>query len=310
MGGMKLFFTLIFFILIQLQHISFAQSCCSASTPVTGNLQISTLPQKSLFISYSFLFDDLSSTYDGSTKINENLRERKSYLSLVSVNYGITPKFTLVLNLPYIFQQRTNFSFNDEKNSLQVSGFGDISFMIKYSISQRNIFSDHEINIGLGAKLPTGRNSVKLNGILLAPELQPGTGSFDILTWFLYSHGYTPKNRISYQIVMTYTLTGRNSYNYEFGDEWLFLYAQRVYQSDFMNVHLQILSRYLKKEKRDERPVENTGGLRLSFSPVITFHPIKYLSISGEYQIPVYRRLNGIQLTTSRRIFFTISITK
>lgn len=301
--------TIIFitFILFNIFSEGMSQSCCSASTPVTGNLQISNVGKKSMLFSLNFLYENFSTVYEGDKKVNEKLRERAIFLSQFDIHYGISDKVTLALTVPLLYQQRKNRVFDGSQKFLTVRGLGDISVLFKYAWKTRNILSSSEIVSGSGIKLPTGKNDLQVDNILISPELQPGTGSVDLLFWFLYSHGYTPSSRFSYQIVMSYTFTGRNALNYEFGDEWLMLYAQRIFQRKSVTFHLQLFSRFLQKEKRDDVAVENTGGWRIFFSPLVTVKIFRGFNVSGEYQQPVYHHVNGIQLTSTRRIIINLS---
>lgn len=94
--------------------------------------------------------------------------------------------------LPYLFTTRR---FADG-SSFDTRGFGDASVLAQFALLDPSRQSAcrwrHALQLGAGAKLPTGRTDLKNNEKeLLSPNLQPGTGSTDLQLSALYAirHG-------------------------------------------------------------------------------------------------------------------------
>ncbi len=83
--------------------------------------------------------------------------------------------------------------------------------------------SKHSIQIGIGAKLPTGEFEERLTD-RVNPGFQVGTGSFDGIFSLGYNYG---GEKIGFNALFTYYLKGENKNNYRFGNQ--FSYAGNTY---------------------------------------------------------------------------------
>lgn len=100
--------------------------------------------------------------YRGSTPLTPVI-----YVATADLNFGINDKTSLQLKLPY--QAATG-------QLGSTSGFGDISLCVTRTLVRQRTF---DINISLGAKLPTNKSDKDENGFPLPMYYQTSLGSYD-----------------------------------------------------------------------------------------------------------------------------------
>jgi len=113
----------------------------------------------------------------------------------------------------HFYSQRT------PERSDHIHTIGDITLMANYIFIKAPDSTDrkarHNFQSGLSVKMPTGRYDIKADGELLNPNLQPGTGSWDVI----FNTAYTVRWK-SWGIhsEALYRLNTANSHGYKFGD--------------------------------------------------------------------------------------------
>jgi hypothetical protein len=254
--------------------------------------------------------------------MNEHAEHRTILeVTTLDVNYGLTNNLTLELLVPYKHIKHTHIiergsidtggagmyeAFND-------AGIGDIRVNTKYSFlpSLRSLMV-----VGLGVDLPTGDSHANnINGTLQEPTLQLGHRTWGIAPSIFQSYEIIPHvldqfARVSYQ----HSFTGPNSYR--FGDVYvvsgglnyktlkiLTLTGQfnwRYAVHDEFTGSLEIVSEapgggpnIVLDSEIKRRPVPNTGGTTLAFSPGISVQVRDQLRAYFFAQVPVVQDYNG-----------------
>ncbi len=299
---MKKLIIIIFLIQLGLAN---AQTCCTSGTPLLGSLEMSVTNKNSLQINFNFNYNSLTDIYDRDIRLNDNTRERITQSAILEFNYGLTHEITLTTLFSYVKQERTISPVSGIKNTLVTKGFGDIIMLVKYNFIQQNIISKNDFSAGIGLKIPAGKSGIKQNNILLPADLQPGTGSWDIIFWGFYSRSNIfsmPVNLISN---LSYKLNGNNKRfgvqfgDYKFGNEFIatngiIYFADKIFTPTFF---LRI--RNTSNDKFSGGNIPNTGGWWFYAVPGLNISLSDNIIVRADSQIPVYRYLNGIQLTTT-----------
>ena len=70
----------------------------------------------------------------------------------------------------------------------------------------------------------------------------------------------------------------------------------RYVANEIFTPHIQINSRIEKRESGANADVDNSGATLIYLSPGATVHISKGVAIYAFYQIPIYQRVNGLQL--------------
>ena len=289
-----------------LQSNLLGQGCCSGGTPLSSNLGIQTVKGKSLQLQLSYNYNNQGTLLSGSTVLEDNNRLRNTHSIILRTSYGISEKFSVTGLFSMIRQEEIVTTLFGTENFQMAQGIGDMVLMMQYQAIEKN---DQYFILAGGVKMPTGATDRTDSefGIPLNPDLQPGTGSWDLLFGLNYSVNHVMKQNLTFLAVSTFRLTtAAERFNgqqlYEFGDEFQILTGFK--DSYFLKkwiIDPSILLRYritgFDKTNNIETP--NTSGQWLHLVPEIDFDvtPSFGFAISGE--IPLYRNLEGIQLTTS-----------
>src|SRR2546425_79404 len=257
--------------------------------------------------------------------MNEHAEHRTVLeVTTLDVNYGLTNNLTLELLVPYKHNKHTHII---ERGSIDtggagryeafpdagVWGIGDIRVNTKYSFlpTLRSLMV-----VGFGVDLPTGNShATNINGNLQEPTLQLGHRTWGLAPSIFQSYEIIPHvldqfARVSYQ----HSFTGPNSYR--FGDVYvvsgglnyktlkiLTLTGQfnwRYAVHDEFAGSLEIVSEapgggpnIVLDPEIKRRPVPNTGGTTLAFSPGISVQVRDQLRAYFFVQVPVVQDYNG-----------------
>ncbi len=138
----------------------------------------------------------------------------------------ISQKIYISASLPYQDLKRT---FDSGAVNEELDGFGDASVMgwFKWQFYKKNTndsipypvtrpLSKHALQIGVGAKLPTGEFEEQLTD-RVNPGFQVGTGSLDAILSLGYNFS---GDRVGFSSIFTYYLKGENKNDYRYGNQF------------------------------------------------------------------------------------------
>lgn len=144
----------------------------------------------------------------------------------VNLNYGITDRFGLEVNIPYLKRKHKHIDglgedgVNGEGESTTFfdNGIGDIRVVAKYNAlpTLRSM-----VVMGFGVDIPTGDTSAResTGGIMEAPT-QLGRGSAGLIGSIYQTYELIP-HKLNQFAYASYRHTFRNNDGYQFGDEYL-----------------------------------------------------------------------------------------
>ena len=287
-----------------------AQACCTAGTPIAGSLNLSAIRAKSFHLTLSYEYNNLDDVLAESERI-KGFRSRLSQTMLMDISYGLNARISFTALLSY--QRQTRF-IKTTNAATTITGAGDASLFVKYNLLRANILSQKEWMLGGGLKAPTGRADIRKGRILLSADLQPGSGSWDGIVWSYFSQGYLPV-RFSWFLSGFYRLNGTNGRfknsgsgpGYHFGNEFLFSIGTVYSTKALFAFNLQLQSRTTESDRLGTLKVANTGGKWIYFVPGLNINLKKY-TLGFNSQLPVFRMLNGIQLSTTYKISLSLSV--
>lgn len=285
-----------------------AQTCCSGGVPLGGSLGLGAAESKSLQLLVTYDYNTMNDLVSFSEILDDDTRSRKTHSSIFEMNYGLTQRFSVTGVVPFIRQTRTIQGFEGNKDFTAAQGLGDLVLLAKYRLINPENSSNIEWVIGAGPKIPTGKTNFTNNqGLVLPADMQSGSGSLDGIFWSYFLRSRLFKNpNLGLAAVTTFRYSGENkNYNttqtYKFGNEFQFNLGLNY--SFFAKVPIDIFA-FVRYRKQAEDLIDggvfpSSGGqwvyaipgVNINFSPGFTFR------LSGD--IPVYRKLDGTQLTTS-----------
>lgn len=194
-------------------------------------------------------------------------------------------------------------------------GFGDAEVL-----ASRNVWigsqGDAEIGLSAGVKLPTGKTHVPaVGGEQPEPSARPGTGSWDGML------GATARWLVSAPIPgggrgsmpLRLGVLGRwndeGTEDYRVGNE-----VQAYLSGDYpVTSSLELLLQGNVRSKRKDSvggstvESENTGGTWAYVTPGLTLSVGGLARIYGLVQIPVYQRVNGIQIVSDYNVYMGVA---
>lgn len=311
--------------------------CCQLSSGVQESLSGVAAPgTEEIALQFNYSFTRMDKFKEGTTTRSlDYLKANTMYMSLpvdmdmikytVTAGYGFTPKIKAFLSIPYVRNTMDMTMFNMEmwmdSTMEPVSGLGDITAIGLYRLyTDREIRPTDVVTFGFGVKTPTGSFTERSSPTkYVHAHMQPGTGSWDPLLSLIYTKMANP---FLVQTDVTYQYTTRNREGYEFGDSAAVNLSGKYAVVKEFNVTAGLT--YLHVNKASDHSTDtaryapagntslmddpaNTGGNSLWFSPGLQLLPLKNSLIDLKVQLPVWERVNGIQLVSSYRILAGIS---
>ncbi|MEA2572273.1 MAG: hypothetical protein QOI24_4274 [Acidobacteriota bacterium] len=235
--------------------------------------------------------------------------------------YGVNDRLQFSLGLPFINRFHEHLASNHTHASEVVAlhnvipeswsfhGVGDLMLQGRYALMQRG--ATESLWATGGIKLPTGAHDrANDDGELAEPSIQPGTGSTDFVIGLSYEKGLLRTTAaqgsmgnvamIPLFISATYRRNGRGTEDFRAGSEWQ-LSAGSAYP---IVSRLELLGQLnARRKSRDFTSELNgldpfTGGTFVYASPGLRWSSSRG-SLYALVQIPLYRDVNGIQLTSN-----------
>lgn len=226
----------------------------------------------------------------------------------LDVGIGITERFSATLAIPF-FNLRTHehvHVLGDFSREDWTSGFGDVRLIGKYALW---VSTKHLLVSGLGVKAPTGEYKLlDHDGEINEPTIQPGTGSWDALVSFYYAYQIFPhqfdaffsgsyqvvtENDLDYKMGNTLLLNGGASYR--FGEKWI--------GSLQANLH------HAPRDEFKGEEVPSTGGTWIYLTPGIKVQASPNTALYAHLQLPLYQRVNEVNLVPRYGLILGISHT-
>ncbi len=311
-----------------------ASLCCQFSSGVQENLAGMAAPSTGeTLLQFTYSFTRMDRLQEGTTaRTLYDVSASTAYTSLpvhmdmikytVSAGYGISPRFKVFASLPYL-RNTMDMTMSRgvglgwmEMTMAPVSSPGDATIMGLYRLFvDQPLQPAAALSVGLGIKTPTGSSTVTTaGGEYLHAHMQPGTGSWDPLLSLLFTRML---NTIDLQADVTRQFTTRNRQGYEFGDSTSMTVSARYTAWRLIDPTLGVTFLHAAgasdREGRYSDPASlmddpaNTGGDSLWIAPGIELFPHRQMAVTAKIQVPVWEKVNGIQLVSSYRLVSGIS---
>ena len=296
------------FVLLVVIYEANGQTCCSGGTPLLGNLGISGSEPGTVYLQLAYDYNFLDDLYAGTDLLDDNTRERKTQTALLQVVYAFSEKIALNGLFTYVHQERTIRSLG-QINKTQTQGLGDAVLLFQYTP-----FSGFKrsLTLAAGPKLPVGKFDATDDefGLVVSPDLQPGSGSLDAIFGTTYQEfqlfdvpGFTFNTSLSYRLTTpARRFDGDNKYR--FGSETMLstgLQKNVLIKRIGITPSFFMQYRHTAKDETDGAEVAGTGGNWIYLTPGLNLELSNNLAINAAAEIPVYRNLQGTQLTTTYR---------
>jgi len=214
----------------------------------------------------------------------------------LSIDYSPNADWGFNLQIPYFNRFHTTIAEGDtDISTSHTESMGDIRFLVRY----QGFSADHTTGMQAGIKFATGSFDNNFiagpqQGNLLDRGLQPGTGTTDLIVG-IYHFGILSRDWDYFaQAYVQQPLNYRDDFRPGAG-----INANAgVRYVGFSKVtpHLQLNVRAEKRESGAEADVDNSGATLVYLSPGVTVILSHHVSAYGFVQLPVYQRVNGLQI--------------
>jgi hypothetical protein len=189
---------------------------------------------------------------------------------------------------------------DQEVETWDFSSLGDIRVLGRYQFGGHQHDGDARLDawgLNFGLKLPTGKfHERNIDGELAERTLQPGTGTTDAIIGAYFSR-MLPLRNLSWFTQALYQTPLNDREDYKPGNRFGLDLGTRYEAADRVGLMLQL--NYLQKgrDKGLQAEPEDSGGTFLYLSPGASWDVAKDLQVYGFVQLPVYQKVNGVQLT-------------
>jgi len=232
-------------------------------------------------------------------------RRREEGRAAVTAAYGLKYNWTVGASLPFVAKELKETVGGTRRKRVS-SGVGDLALFTFYKFYQRDAFQYSEQAALFGTlKVPTGRvDDRDSQGIRLAPELQPGTGSTDFIVGPIFTH--RTSLRFAWHANLFYRINTKGTQDFRFGNKLVHNLAveYRFIIRPETSLIMEVNGEYTDKSEKDDHRRAGTGGYLLSLTPGIQGTvPYTGRAFSWELaaQIPVVENLRGNQLSPGIR---------
>ena len=187
---------------------------CDATGCSAGNQYLGILPgQEYNFIGFQYNGSYFSGSYPSLYENQPYQHSTDAYRTFqLWGRYNIGRHYQVFAFIPYQYN-----SHNEDSTHFTSSGLGDASLLVnRIFIKTENRKLNHLLQAGAGIKLPTGAHTglsqLDKEGL---PNMQPGTGSADVVTNANYTMRY---KKLGVNMDGAYTFTMPNRENYKYGN--------------------------------------------------------------------------------------------
>ena len=281
--------------------IANAQTCGCAEAPLMSSLDTPATAAGSWQFGLTYQYNSIDVVVSGSKELKDRFSERSSRTLLLETSYGFSPAWSVTAMIAAVEHERRNKATGGASSDhvVRTRGVGDGLVLLKYNVTGLRTGSPRELTLGGGLKLPLGRTDLTSQGIILAEDMQPGTGSWDGIFWGYASQGSFPTATSDIFLSASYRLTGTSDREYRFGNEFITNIGVRHRPWSSFDYSLAVRYRRTEANRRSGSEIPNTGGKWIYFAPGLNVRLSDNLSLRFSGQIPIDRDLNGTQLTNS-----------
>lgn len=237
--------------------------------------------------------DRAALTFPNESEIQQRTLNRNTWLDL---NYVVNTSWAASVSVPYHDRFHTTIVDGDtDISTSRASGIGDVRLLARY----QRFGTTHSFGLQFGLKLPTGRFDQNFAegpqaGELLDRGLQLGTGTTNLIlgaSWFARPNanlGTFLQATLEQPLAARAGFLPSTSVNLSGGIRWL--------NSSRFTPQLQLNIRTETREHGAEADTANSGGTIAYLSPGVTAGLAADASAFVFVQLPVYQRVNGLQL--------------
>lgn len=297
---MKKIITIIILLSI-LNSTGYAQ-CCAAGNPIGGDGSQESLTKNELNIFTSFKHS-LSKQYYHSDSEYDMTNIEKSYYDYqnLAVSYGMYSRLSVFGELGYFYDKTQLININNKETSIKSSGLGDLNISLRYQVL-KTVKPISQLVISGGVKIPLGAFHEEINGATVPISLQPSSGAFKFNAGIFYSRKRADRKLgwNTFLLLETSNTIEQDYLVYKYGNLLQYSLAATYQLNKKLNLIINSKFEWRAHDKREnETIIESTGSKVIFINPQIIYNFIPNWSALLIADLPLYKYVNGYQLTNS-----------
>ncbi len=286
--------------------------CCAAGNPVNTANAADGSQAGVLGVSVSYMRSYSDTYFQGASVSDYKYIDYSSFdYSMISAGYGLFPDLQLTAELGYFFSKLQKFDFGDGFAPLRkAGGIGDGTLGIVYNLMYNEDFL-LGIYPSIKVTLPLGEFDQMDGAVVMPIDIQPSSGSFKYTIGATVSKGFD-ESPLALLAMGSYEISQRietDRTNYKYGNQLnisligLYSLTDAIFGSaggfaESISAGLELRYNFREKSSdRDKKLIESTGGSVLFVAPRISFGFKGGWALNAQFDLPVLKDINGIQLT-------------
>jgi hypothetical protein len=228
--------------------------------------------------------------------------ETKNRNWVANVDWSPAAAWGLSLSIPYVDRDHVHIHNHHGEQLLETWSFrdlGDVRVQARHELFASRDTPERQSSMGLmfGVKLPTGRHDVTNDeGEPAERTLQPGTGTTDLLLG-VYWHGAAPLADVSWFARAQGTFAANSRDGFKPGRQLSADLGARYAVARDVGLMLQLNYVDKGRDSGAEAEPDDSGQRQLFVSPGVSWNLGRSAQLYAFVQVPLYQRVNGVQLT-------------
>lgn len=201
-----------------------------------------------------------------------------------------------------------NHQGGQEREEWNFTELGDMRAIGRYQFAAiGDPLNPSTSGVTLGLKLPTGRTGVaNADGEQAERSLQPGSGTTDLIAGYYY-HQKLGASDASWFAQAQYQHALNSRDGFKPGAQLGADLGYRRGVGDKLGLLIQLNLLHKSADSGSEAEPADSGGRFVFASPGVSYALSGNLQLYGFYQHPLYRHVNGVQLTADRALLVGLS---
>jgi hypothetical protein len=315
---------LVLFLTLISPSVSLLASCGAASCPIDTTMSHhADKGWMRLDYSYEYINQDQPMIGREKASVGE-IRGHHDEVSTLSqiqrlgLETGFTDRLSIGVSLPFVHREHQHIHHHggaDIRDDWNFSGMGDATLLAKYAFTKGGAEATR-VSAIVGGVLPTGRDeAVNAAGSEAEVGILPGKGAYSLLLGASAVRSITAKTATGSYATCPLFVSSTYQWNEDGPDDYrmgntLIVNAGATYPL-LNRVGVIAQANFLVARKdhagNTSEEIEKTGGTYLYLSPGIQLGLADHLWANFIVQLPVYQRVNSIQLTSDHNVIMSLS---
>jgi hypothetical protein len=217
---------------------------------------------------------------------------------VTTLEYGIDPEWTVSLRIPVVRRAHVHTHFEHDTGEghherWRFTELGDVQALARRQFTSGGGRVAYAAFGGI--ELPTGATDIdNEEGDEAERTLQPGSGTTDAVVGMAARWAIAAVDALLGQVTVTKAVAGNDDYEpgtrMDASVGWSHAFSREL------GAVLQVNYRNRKRDDGDEAERENSGSTTVDLSPGITLRVGASATVYAYWQLPLYQRVDGVQL--------------